>query len=206
MIKNNKLHILFISFSFGIMSACGPINGANNNPISLSHKDMENNYGNNAIACHMPIIKNQDIFCKYSTRFAHHTLTFTELKKIAGQNYKLQYKLRFDEKNGQSCLNYSSINDEKIKIYKSKNNYAEIKDDDILIDGDERKIFADELLKKYSNMAETCGKYILFTTNEPKMTYKIQYIQIVDKLEVQDKNQPNELSIFSSGTKLQFAE
>lgn len=187
----------------GLMASCGP---AQNVEMQLGHDDFVKNYGNNAIACHMPLIKNDVIFCKYTTRFAHHTLTFTEIKREGAQNYKLQYKLRFDAKNNLSCVNYASINDEKIKIFQSKNNYAEVTDDDILLNGVAREKFAQDLLNKYSKMPETCGKYILFTSTEPKMMYKIRYVQVVDNIETYDKNQPNIVSIFSSGTKLEFAE
>lgn len=203
--KKFQTKVFIILTSFFIINSCGPINNGNNAPIAMAHKDLENSFGNNAIACFNPKIIDEKIYCKKIANFAHYTLTFVEPLKIENKNAKLQYKLRFNEKNQLSCIDNKSIKKDSIRIFDTNDKMAKISDLDVQIQNNENvRNLIDMVYNRHNILDEVCAKYYLYTTNDAKMMYQIKFNIVQNGKEIINENDDNKFAIFSNGTKLYF--
>ncbi len=183
------------------LSACGQ--GALNTPFQVSHKELLANFDNFASACFSPAFMKSKIKCAKIATFAHYTLTFTEFRQ--SENLKIQYKARFDEKNGLSCIDYSSMNPDGVKIYQSKDNKTAISDNDIQIQNTpQAAAITNEIIFRESKKSQTCAKYYLTQTGNPQMNYKFNFVENIDGKDIPTAAGTNEFAFFSAGSDLIF--
>lgn len=183
------------------MSACGQ--GALNTPMQIGHKELLSNFDNFASACFSPQFVENKIKCAKIATFAHYTLTFTEFRQ--SENLKIQYKARFDEKNVLSCIDYSSMKPDGVKIYQSKDNKTNISDDDIQIQNTpQAATITNEIIIRESKKGQTCAKYFLTQTGNPQMNYKFNFVENVGGKDIPTAAGTNEFAFFSAGSDLIF--
>lgn len=202
-----KYYLLFAPLL--MLGACdAPPSGAPGAETPMAHYDLEQNYKNAASACFSPVITGEAITCKYINKFEHHRLTYTILYPFEGKNYKVQYKAKFYEKEGLSCIDYNINKSTDIRVYTTNDNSVEISDTDMMIDNTpiSNKIVAD-VVAKVNAMPKTCGKYYLTETDNPKMTYRVRYAEYQNGKEVPPKNiLDNTISFYSFKSGLEFAK
>ena len=187
---------LGIAAIFALVS-CSPV--ANNEQVLMSHSDMVKNFENNAFACYSPIDAGEFIHCRTVSRFAHYTMTFMDIEKSGNGFVKVQYKVRFGDENGLSCLNHSSIDPDKITVYNSADNLVAISDDDVE-SRDEKLIetLKNQIVTHEQKLGKTCYKYTLITTTEPKMMYQIRAEEYVNGAA---NGKTETIAMFSNGSK-----
>jgi hypothetical protein len=178
------------------IAACGPMDTGTG--LKMAHKDLEQSFGNNASACFAPQINGDKISCARIATFAHYTLSFVESAKLGENKVKLLYKIRFGEKNAQSCIDNASIKEDGIRLYNSQDNFARISDEDTQINTPEANAFKLGLIAAKKQIGETCADYVLNATNAPLMAYKITITPS------NSPNPPEEMAFFSNGTKLEL--
>ncbi len=171
-----------------------------NAPMPMNHDQFVENFANNAGACFSPKKNGNDIYCQKIARFAHYTLTFIDIKSNGNNYLKLEYKMLFKEKNGQSCIERANINPEKLRLYQSTNFKAEISPEDIEIrNGAILEKSISDLIAREKAIGDTCYKFALINSNEIGIQYKIKADEYIN-------NAPNgkseELAIFSNGAPL----
>lgn len=185
------------------ISACGQ--GALNTPMQIGHKELLSNFDNFASACFSPAFVDGKIKCAKIATFAHYTLTFTEFRKTENQNLKIQYKARFGENNGLSCIDYSSMKPDGVKIYQSKDNKTAISDEDTQIENTPQAIaITNEIITRESKKGQTCAKYFLTQTGNSQMNYKFNYVEVAGGKDIPAAAGTNEFAFFSAGSDLVF--